>query len=59
VISIGLRQWSAIYCSQQHQELTMDLTGTLISFFAFGVCALGYLAISRMLNGTDKGDGLL
>ncbi len=37
----------------------MDLTGTLISFLAFSVCALGYLAISKTLDGTDKGDGLL
>jgi len=37
----------------------MDLTGTFISMFACAVCALGYLAISKMLNGTDQGDGLL
>lgn len=37
----------------------MDLTGTLISLFALGVCTLGYLAISKMLDGTDKGDGVL
>lgn len=37
----------------------MELTGTLISLFAFAVCGLGWFAISRMLNGTDQGDGIL
>lgn len=36
-----------------------DLTGTIICIIACGVSAIGYFAITKMLNKTDEGDGIL
>ena len=40
-------------------KIFMDLTGTLIAIFACAVSALGYFSISKMLDATDQGDGML
>ncbi|MFT4589211.1 MAG: hypothetical protein ACI9VS_001639 [Candidatus Binatia bacterium] len=47
--------------AQQQQETVMgfDLTGTIIFFIACVIVTAGYFAVTKMLDATDDGDGML